>query len=130
MARSLTAEADFDAESAAAFAAFSEALAAHPGGRVVSADPASGTILGATRMGLRSYGERIEISIRPTGPGRTHVSVTSKLRFVQLVDWGKNRTNVDLIMGAARARLLGRSAGSPPSLPPPPPPPADPGRGD
>ncbi len=48
-------------------------------------------ILAATRMGLRSWGERVLIDFLPDNS----IRVTSKCVFpLQVVDWGKNKANV------------------------------------
>lgn len=48
-------------------------------------------LLASTGMGLRSWGERIEIDLLPNN----EITITSKCALpTQCFDWGKNRANV------------------------------------
>jgi hypothetical protein len=101
--RTTSVEADFDADAGTVFDAFAAAVAALRA-RVERQDRDAGLLEARTRMGMRSWGERLTVEVTRGSGGRTHVAVSSKLR-AQLVDWGKNRENVDRIMRAASAAL-------------------------
>lgn len=64
--------------------------------RVVSSNPESGEIHARASMGFRSWGENIAINV--SGDGR--VDIKSSCRGIQLVDYGKNRANVDALFSA------------------------------
>lgn len=64
--------------------------------RVVSSNPESGEIRARASMGFRSWGENIAINV--SGDGR--VDIKSSCRGIQLVDYGKNRANVDSLFSA------------------------------
>lgn len=103
----------FDVDVARLFQAFIDAIAA-AGMSVTVADARTGLIQGSSSIGLASWGENIQVVVGAAGPGRSRATVTSSLRF-GLVDWGKNRRNVDVIEGAVRAALAGhRPTAQPP----------------
>lgn len=58
-------------------------------------------LLASTGMGLRSWGERIEIELLPDN----QLSITSKCALpTQCFDWGKNRANVRLFLAEMAKR--------------------------
>jgi hypothetical protein len=124
--RTTSAEADFDADAGMVFDAFSAAVASLRA-RVERQDREAGRLEARTRMGIRSWGERVTVEVSRGSGGRTHVVVSSKLR-AQLVDWGKNKENVERIMRVASATLPvpPAASGVPPSVPPPPSAPGEP----
>ena len=69
--------------------------------RIVSSDARTGEINASARMGFRSWGERIAITV--TADGR--VNIRSSCRGIQFADYGKNRANVDALLSAI-ARLV------------------------
>lgn len=67
-----------------------------------------GALTADVRVNIWSWGERV--SVHDLGNGRW--SVESKCRFpMQVVDWGKNRQNVEAFRETVSARLL--EAGGP-----------------
>jgi hypothetical protein len=63
-------------------------------------DPLLGRISARAKMGLKSAGENIVILVTPSGGG-TEVRIESTCNS-QIMDWGKNKQNVDrIIMGLA-----------------------------
>jgi hypothetical protein len=45
-------------------------------------------------MGMRSWGERLTVTVWEPSPGATSLTITSQTTF-QLVDWGKNKKNIE-----------------------------------
>jgi len=70
---------------------------------------------------LHSTGQRVKVVVGPSGEG-AQVYVESGM--MQLVDYGKNRENVNNIFAELDKRILSPAQGYAPSPPPPPPPPA------
>jgi hypothetical protein len=101
--------------------AFKEALDALNtlGFKIKNSDEFNGTIEARKGASIRSWGEGIKISITPSNGG-SQVYVESDVRY-QVVDYGKNKDNVDKILTELDNRLL-----SPAQMPPPPPPPTTP----
>lgn len=64
--------------------------------RVVSSNPEAREIHARASMGFRSWGENIAINVSSDG----RVDVKSSCRGIQLVDYGKNRANVDALFSA------------------------------
>ena len=62
-----------------------------------------GFVEAVTRVGLRSWGERVRLTVFPH-PGGTQVTIHSRPR-AQLFDWGKSTENVQRA-GAALAQVL------------------------
>lgn len=75
------------------------------GFRTVGSDPEAGRIQARSRMGLRSWGENITITVGAGGK----VDITSSCRGIQIIDYGKNKANVSGLFSALA-----------PLLPPPP----------
>ena len=67
-------------------------------------DPYAGTVVWRTSMTFWSWGENMSARVRPTGPETVEVELTSGLKF-GLVDWGKNRRNLEKVFTALRARM-------------------------
>jgi hypothetical protein len=70
---------------------------------VTSADPAAGLIHLSTSVSLTTLGEELRVTLRPGAQG-VEVGIYSALKF-GLVDWGRNRQNIE--------RLFGRLASGP-----------------
>jgi hypothetical protein len=104
-------EAEFDGEYGAVFDAACAAARAEKM-NVTFADPAQGLITVSAAMSAFSWGENAEIRVWEVHPGRAGVRIRSALKF-GLVDWGRNKKNVDRLFGRI-AELL--------TNPPPPPP--------
>ena len=58
-------------------------------------------ITATARVGMRSWGEKITISVGADG----RVDITSSCRGIQLVDYGKNKANVTALLTAIGQRL-------------------------
>jgi hypothetical protein len=71
------------------------------GFNVTASDPEAGQIAATTKMGVRSWGEKIAISV--SADGRTDVSSTC--RGIQLVDYGKNKQNVNAFLSGLTSLL-------------------------
>ncbi len=61
------------------------------------ADPLGGRVTVKSGMTLLSWGETIPMTLHDTPSGGTLVRIVSALNF-GLVDWGKNRQNIEVIM--------------------------------
>lgn len=120
-----TVEKDFDAAPPVVFQAFIRAMEAVPRMGVVRSDHATGVIEATTKMSWMSWGENVRVNLQESDPGRTRASVSSSLKM-QLVDWGRNKRNVERLFGAVLAELRSGARPGPvsdvPPLPPPPPP--------
>lgn len=111
----------------ATFDATCGALVGH-GMAITFADPATGMILATSSMSLASWGENLQVHLAVIDPATTSVTVASSLKF-GLVDWGKNRKNIQRVHDAIAEALAsgsGLAPGAPmaPALPPAPPAPA------
>jgi len=85
------------------FASACEALPA-AGFRVLSADPATGVIQATSDLSAASWGENLAVQLGSAQAGETTVIFHSNLKF-GLVDWGKNKRNVNRIRDELRRRL-------------------------
>ena len=65
------------------------------GFRIVESNPEAAQIKARTRMGLRSWGENITII---SADGRADIK--SSCRGIQVIDYGKNRANVNALFSA------------------------------
>jgi hypothetical protein len=83
----------FAGEYPAVFDAVCQAAQAN-GMTVKSADPATGTILLTSSVSLASWGENVSVQVGQVQPGTISVGIRSSLKF-GLVDWGKNKKNLD-----------------------------------
>ena len=75
------------------------------GFRVVASNPETGQIEARTKIGIRSWGENITITVGTEGT----VDIKSSCRGIQMVDYGKNKANVNALSSA-----LGMLVPSPP----------------
>lgn len=66
------------------------------GFRLLQSNPEAGQIQARASMGLRSWGENISISVGPDG----RVDVRSACRGIQMIDYGKNKSNVSKLFAA------------------------------
>ena len=66
------------------------------GFRVADSDPETGQIEAKARMGMRSWGENITINISAEG----RADIKSSCRGIQLIDYGKNKANVNALFSA------------------------------
>lgn len=66
------------------------------GFRVVASNPETGQIEARTKMGIRSWGEIITITVGTEG----RVDIKSSCRGIQMVDYGKNKANVNALSSA------------------------------
>lgn len=64
---------------------------------IKSTDPAYRTIHAHAGFSFRSIGENIKIVVSPTENGMSQISVSSVSKMA-LIDWGKNKDNLDMIM--------------------------------
>ena len=97
MATSNEGQAEFDGEYRAVFDAACAAARAEKM-NVTFADPAQGLITVSAQMSAFSWGENAEMRVWQVRPGRCGVSIRSALKF-GLVDWGRNKKNVDRLFG-------------------------------
>ena len=72
------------------------------------ADPGSGFIKMSSGANLATWGENLEVRLRPVSADAVEVTVTSALKF-GLVDWGKNSTNVERVFRRLSERLAAPS---------------------
>jgi len=96
---------------------FKEALnvLAALGFKVENCDESNGTIEAKKGASFRSWGEHIKISVTPSDGG-AQVHVESHVKY-QVVDYGKNKENVQKILTELDSRVLSLA-----DVPPPPPP--------
>ena len=93
------------------FAATCQALVSL-GMTITAADPTSGTIQASSGMTMFSWGENLELRVVPVSAEATAVSVGSGLKF-GLVDWGKNRKNIERIHATIGMALANPAAAAP-----------------
>jgi len=63
-------------------------------------------LLSEVSTSLWSWGEKISVSMKETNTGGTRVQVKSESSFgMTLIDWGKNKKNVDKILMQAKMIL-------------------------
>ncbi|MGC5003955.1 DUF1499 domain-containing protein [Streptomyces sp. DT203] len=71
---------------------------------VTSSDSESGHIEAKVGMSWRSWGETVTIVVQPQGSSSSSVCIESRPRLrITVVDYGKNRQNVERIVGALTA---------------------------
>jgi hypothetical protein len=75
------------------------------GFRIAESDPEAGRIGARTKMGVRSWGEIVTIAVTPDG----RTDIKSSCRGIQMVDYGKNKANVNALFSA-----IGQLLPSPP----------------
>lgn len=66
------------------------------GFRIAESNPEAGQIEARAGMSMRSWGERITITTSAAG----RVDIKSSCRGIQLVDYGKNKANVNALFSA------------------------------
>jgi hypothetical protein len=66
------------------------------GFRIVESSPEAAQIEARTRMGMRSWGENIKIIIGADGTA----DIKSSCRGIQVIDYGKNKANVNALFSA------------------------------
>jgi hypothetical protein len=66
------------------------------GFRIAESNPEAGQIEARTKMGLRSWGEIITVTISAGG----RADIKSSCRGIQIVDYGKNKANVNALFSA------------------------------
>ncbi len=71
------------------------------GFNITESDPEAGQIKATTGMGLRSWGEHITISVSIDG----RANIKSSCRGIQLVDYGKNKANINAFFAALEPLL-------------------------
>ena len=71
---------------------------------VKSADPAAGLIRLSTGVSLTTWGENLDVNLRPAASNGVEVTIHSTLK-VGLVDWGRNRQNIEKLFGRLSAVL-------------------------
>jgi hypothetical protein len=69
------------------------------GGQSIEIDEVMHSLTAEVGASMRSFGERVSIQVYPDGEG-SRVEVLSRLQSPSLVDYGKNKTNVDAIVSA------------------------------
>ena len=111
MATSSDGRAEFSGEYPTVFAAVCTAAAAE-GMQVTAADDRSGLITVSAGMSAFSWGENAEIRVGEVSPGLQSVSVRSALKF-GLVDWGRNKKNVDRLFARIQHVLTSPPAPTP-----------------
>jgi hypothetical protein len=72
------------------------------------ADPGSGYVKMSSAASLATWGENLDVRLRPAAADAVEVTVTSALKF-GLVDWGKNSANVDRLFRRLAERLAAPS---------------------
>jgi hypothetical protein len=66
------------------------------GFRIAESNPEAGQIKARVRMSMRSWGEHITITTSAAG----RVDIKSSCRWIQLIDYGKNKANVNALFSA------------------------------
>jgi hypothetical protein len=66
------------------------------GFRIAGSDPEAGQIEARSKISMRSWGEKITITTSPAG----RVDIKSTCYWIQVVDWGKNKANVNALFSA------------------------------
>jgi hypothetical protein len=79
------------------FDAVLQAIANTKGMKLKESDRATGQIVAKTSVSLASWGETIRLEVAERGPQSAVVRMASTLK-AQLVDWGKNRRNIEKLM--------------------------------
>lgn len=110
MATSKEATHQFEEEYARVFAAVCDAVRTE-GMTIRAADLATGTIAVSSSMSAFSWGENATVRVWQESPRMTSVAVRSSLKF-GLVDWGKNRRNVEKLFARTEEALRAGSMSS------------------
>ncbi len=77
----------------------------HCGWRLDVSQPQTGSLRAIHGMNLMTYGEKIDVSVRPRPDGVCDVWVKSECRGIQMVDYGRNRKNIDAFVSALMTEL-------------------------
>ena len=79
----------------------------------VQAFPGPGRVGGSTGMSWLSWGETLSVSVDGVGPQGTSVTVRSASAMpFQLIDYGRNRRNVEKLAGQLSGRLAPGTPGA------------------
>ena len=81
-----------------------ESAVTQAGLRTTASNPETGQIEARSKMGMRSWGEIITINVDAEGA----VHIDSRCRGVQMVDYGKNRANIEKIFSALELLIPAR----------------------
>jgi hypothetical protein len=104
---------------AAVFEALGRVLTSQ-GARIAQSDADAGRIVAKTSFTMASYGETIVLTVTPNTAGGTRLTMRSTLKW-GLVDWGKNRRNLDRFIDGLTALLaVAPSSEGPAAMPPSP----------
>ena len=80
----------------------------------VRVSPVPGGLRGSIGASLLSWGEKLSVSVDSAGPEGTSVTVRSASAMpLQLIDYGKNRRNVQKLAGQLSERLAAGPPGAP-----------------
>lgn len=104
----------FQNSSEEVFNAVLEAVNRMPGMKLTQADPASGQIVISVGVSMMSWGENIPIQVTETTPGKTWLQIASSSKFA-IIDFGKNKRNIDRLMGTVAEVLAARAQPSSPA---------------
>jgi hypothetical protein len=91
------------------FRAVSDAVRAE-GMTVQSGDPAAGRIRLSSGVSFATWGENLDVTLRPVAANGVEVTIQSSLKF-GLVDWGRNSANIERLFRRA-AELLAAPGGA------------------
>ena len=94
------------------FEAVLQAIGNTKGMKLKSSDRSTGQIVAKTSVSLASWGENIRLEVVPDGDDAAVVRMASTVK-AQLVDWGKNRRNIEKLLMEVTAVLGGKPAGPP-----------------
>ncbi len=75
------------------------------GWRLEYTQPQTGSMRAIHGMNLLTYGEKIDVSVRPRPDGACDVWVKSECRGIQMLDYGRNSKNISAFSGALMAEL-------------------------
>lgn len=87
------------------------------GWRLDHTAPQSGALRAVHGVNLFTYGEKIDVAVRPRPDGACDVWVKSECRGIQMVDYGRNGKNIALFSSALMTEL---QASTMPAWQPPP----------
>jgi len=86
------------------------------GFKIKESSESTGLIEAAKGMSFRSWGETLRLSVISSNGG-SQVNIESGVKY-QVVDYGKNKENVQKILAELDNRLLASGQGPPPPPPP------------
>ena len=93
----------FPAPYGTVFDAFARSADSLKGCRLSKADPATGTLDLSVGVSMLSWGESVRVAVYvPQGQQWTYADLSSQSSFA-LVDWGKNKGNLDKLLAAVAA---------------------------